>query len=404
MLDPIVKRWGKLQEIVGAEVRWNDSGAISIHWVRVKVQKGDLTIIKEGKFEGEFTTWELPTELQIPWAVWVEGKGILTKKVEVDPDQEPEILIQKALPNAKMEDFYFQSAIGKQGTWITLVRKEIINQWISQWETKGIKIISLHAGPSPMVAWAEAQAFTQGDLVLGSFVGRWNSQLLDQWYATPSATEGFGTSITDKNANQNNAAFAVCLNFFLDSDAGLAVPTVENQRDEARNKFVFEKLGWIVLGTFLGILLVNFGVYSWLASQKQELEMRQSLFSGQIEKVKALQQSVTEKESFLKQTGWMDAPKLSFYADRIASTLPKGIALTQLVLHPVDVQLQDGQKDIHIEAHTIQIKGESNQPSILNDWVLTLKYFDWVSQVKIVDYTLDSDRYKGIFSIEIQVK
>ncbi|MBY0426223.1 MAG: hypothetical protein K2Q22_11345, partial [Cytophagales bacterium] len=203
--------------------------------------------------------------------------------------------------------------------------------------------------------------------------------------------------------HRNALAFSSAFQYFLSEQVAADIPESKDFAKEAMNKVVFEKLGWGLLVFFLAILLINFVCFQYLSDQNQELKQKESMFSGNLDEVARLNKAIKEKEEFLEKTGWKTPSKLSFYSDKIASTVPVRILLAKMELYPVKFETINSEKKIKINTQEIRISGNCPDPNILNNWVLQLKYFEWIKTIKVIDYQFDGTNKTSVFTIQLEL-
>ena len=121
-----------------------------------------------------------------------------------------------------------------------------------------------------------------------------------------------------------------------------------------------------------------------------------------IKKLDTLKSELKLKEQYFINSGFLDASKLSYYADRIAYTVPKEIVLTQLNINPLEGKIKNN-KPISFQNRKILILGTVTQSIILNNWVKQLKDTDWIKNVKIIHYNQESVEIPAEFELQIDL-
>ncbi len=75
----------------------------------------------------------------------VNLRGVLYKQLPVQ--QEETRLFQAALPNANMGDFYWQNEVMEGGNAVCIVRKNVIDDMLEQFQQAGLWVTGLSLGP-----------------------------------------------------------------------------------------------------------------------------------------------------------------------------------------------------------------------------------------------------------------
>ena len=114
-----------------------------------------------------------------------------------------------------------------------------------------------------------------------------------------------------------------------------------------------------------------------------------------------MKKEVGEKEKFFQNEGWMQSSQTSFYADRIAATVPESVLLSSLSVNPVDDKNSREKRKKLFHEGLIVLTGTCKRPIDLNGWIKRLKDFHWAKKVDVENYTYDSGDRMGKFRVEM---
>ncbi|HSZ72328.1 MAG TPA: hypothetical protein VK750_06595, partial [Cytophagaceae bacterium] len=180
-------------------------------------------------------------------------------------------------------------------------------------------------------------------------------------------------------------------------------PLFKQFQDEYKDKKIFKIVSIGGLIFFFSLLAINTIAYSILSDANNKLAAQY----GSLQHITISNKKTTEefnrKESFLSKEGWLNSSAISYYSDRIASSLPNEIQLTDLFIYPINESLSRKEKKEVFEPHVILVKGVSIKPTDINKWVKKLNEFKWVNQIKVQDYTFDHKTGRGNFSLHITI-
>ncbi len=115
-----------------------------------------------------------------------------------------------------------------------------------------------------------------------------------------------------------------------------------------------------------------------------------------------MSETLTAKSKFLQQSGLLTPNKVSFYADRIASTVPGDIILTDWQFNPLADP--DKKETFTFKNGIIVISGISRQSAGFNDWIKELKNEEGIESVSILGYDHDIKANTALFTIELTVQ
>ena len=152
------------------------------------------------------------------------------------------------------------------------------------------------------------------------------------------------------------------------------------------------------------VLAINGVFYFHLFDQhllvKQKFRQNEFL----IKRLDSLKQEVALQDKFMKANG-MDTskPYISFYADRIAHSIPTGILLTNMVISPVSINKENDTKEYSYDNKRIKIKGTSTKEISLNQWVKQMNNLSFVNDVAINSINKDINN-ETFFEIEVLLK
>ena len=390
------------QKAAGLEIILEDNKARLV-LVVVELKNNLLQIEKKVMLESIESLTDYITTTDVPINLVVNGKGVLHKKVKGINDKNH--ALQSALPNAKLADFYFQHYDHADTWFISIARKLTIDELLVNLKAKGFLVVSLSLGGLSASSLIPLLDIGLGEL---SFSGHTltitNLEIFD--YKFSSDTEQEGTIQIDKEVLENKylLAYAAAFSELLSSPNKITVDDnfFMEQRGELKHKRVFKVAGMGVLCFFLFVLVVN---YLFLDNYKKDVERlsaQETHYAGMMNKASKVQEEVKEKEVFLSEAGWFSAARQSYYADRIASTVPAAIKLTSLSINPLNEKESRTKKKLLFSTGVIHITGECSRATELNPWLQQLKKLNQVYKAEIINYAFDKDK-KGIFNIQLLI-
>jgi hypothetical protein len=340
----------------------------------------------------------------IPLRVVFNGKGILHKRIE-EKNADQSNLISHFLPDAKASDFYIQSFTSGKYIFASAARKTLIDEQLQELRKQGFYIVSLSLGPFVVL---NALSLLEEKQVL-SFAGH-NIILKGEQpeeYRFSTVDAGSRKLAIDKESidEKELTAYAAALSHFS-SEWPVEVKeaeTVHADRTEIRNKRLFRVLS-LSLGTFLGLLLiVNLVLKFSIDAENKTLAQKEQSYKRMLIRVDSLKNEVNEKNAFLTEAGWIGSSRISFMADRIASTVPGAIRLSEMSLYPKNDKLSYTQKKMIFDNHVILVGGRCSNPTDLNPWLKALKAFDWIGNASVMNYVYDEKEKQGKFIVEVKI-
>ncbi len=405
---PKLENFLQSKRIAGVEAILLSEGGIT--WNVIVLAKNKTSINTESSSTALTNLGALKNAIpdKVPLAIVLNGKGIIHKKVFVNDSDNDKSILQKVLPNAIPEDFYFQkSSPLNKAVFVSVVRKGVVDSLIGELTMNNLNVVSFSMGPftiDSIVPLLEDKP-VRFDFQLGSHQLKFSENGIEEYSII--ANENL---YTDVKVGDNTIASDLVLSFaaafaYLVGDEGLSnnITPVEESSNAYFQKQRFQLIGWGVLIFFLSVLMINYFFFNNYWTKKNELGSTVSLNQAAVSKYEKLNKEFEEKQEFLKKTGMLETSRTSYYADQLAADLPNTILLTLLNVNPVvkKVKLEEG---ISFNTKTIIIEGVSRRSTELNNWIKIIKTKNWVEEVALINYSQDESKVTGEFVLEVRVK
>jgi len=183
---------------------------------------------------------------------------------------------------------------------------------------------------------------------------------------------------------------------------GISSPLLEAQADEFMHRQLFQWTSKIALGGIFTILLLNTFFFYQFKSKNQALQSSMMVSRHQLAELDSLKSQVEHQERLFQQTQVHQNTRTAYYADRIATTLPVGLQLSELTIFPMKGKKRDYDKEelIQYENDRITIKGKCENSLIYNQWIKQLQELKWISAARHVDYK-DVNNALGEFELHL---
>jgi len=314
--------------------------------------------------------------------------------------------VSQVIPNAREEDFYVELfPCTQQEVYVSVARRDMIDEVVATFTEKKRSVISLTLGPMKAA-------------ILPVMFGNLTEQLMVPPYRVDCNTASYAIkSLTRLGEHENYKdvryrigtyeipcecilPFSHALGYYLGEEPETVSSEVARQKDEYSSKRVFNSLVvFMLMIVFIIVLAGRMGYYNY-AGQKSGLENRIEGNAELLEDLKKLRDEFTWKEKFLKEAGILHNSHLSYFADRIAATVPKEVTMEAMELHPVLSKIKK-QKEIELQGDAIILQGTTLSSLVLNDWMRELKKMTWIKQATVSNYL--QDNAIGTFLITIQL-
>lgn len=397
-----IKRWvGQYPKVAGLEITFLGEERFLFHLIVLKKEKNSVKVLTS---QLNLNTLEqLPDYLEpnIPLVLLLDGKGVIHKKLD-NLSENPAAILQAVLPNASLSDFIFSTYQEKTFNWLSIVRRPVVDDLLLQIQSLGYSPIQLLLGP---FALRHILTFLPKDTRLLS-IGNYNL-IIDHGgilHLEKSALIADNTiNLAGENINmQLLPAFAAAFQGLIGIKEVIypELPT-DVIEENFHYKKLFRIIGWVGLIGLLVLLLVNFTAFSWLSKKNQQLDVELAYHHTNLERLAEVKEQYQEAQQFFEQNSVLKSSKVSYYANEIGRSLPKGIRLIELNIFPAKGSYRrEREKSQRFDQQTIKIKGESQRSTLLNEWIKKLEQLDWIKEVKVLPY---SESSSGLGNFELQL-
>ena len=373
--------------------------AMELSYVLLEKKSSKLNVSSSGRAA---VLAELKIPPGTPLRISINGKGIIHKRIAYTEDLGIPALLQKMLPNAKIEEFYVQHTQPVNGhVMVSVARKDSIDELLQEFKKNKLEVTSCTFGPFcissilPLMKFSAALAeeiYLPGHTI--TIVDRQIDNYSSSENIDPSPIEMAGENLEPSLV----IPFAAAAGHFIGSDLSISIEHTSAQAEEYRQKKIFQLAGAGLLALLFAVLLTNYFVFDHYWKKKRSYEAQYSGNQDALQKYSKLQAEYDEKMTFLQSSGLLEASRASFYADRIAIDIPASIQLTEMNICPLMKQASE-QDALHFRAKEIQVQGNCRQSNQLNEWIKTIKKKDWVSEVELLNYKQGKGDAVGTFII-----
>lgn len=329
----------------------------------------------------------------------INDDNILSKTIE--NQQNTLKLIYEAFPNINIEEFYYEILTQKNTHFISICRKDYVNNLIESYNKKNINIINISLGNA--LVETVTKLTTKTDFYSSNANIKIDENKIDiiliKGNDISESCEINGLKID----NNFLLSFLGALDILFNATSTKI--NFKEKKEHQINLFYqkrfflnFLKIGGSII--FL-LLIINFFFFNYYSNGVNEL--KQSIQAVQTKKSQILElhESVSKKNKMAENLLKTNHSNSSFYCDQIIQNLPESILLSEYIYQPILKKIQAG-KTIEIDEKIIIITGEFEDNNTFSNWINELEQIHWISKVLIVDYNssnLNTSRFKIKISI-----
>lgn len=335
---------------------------------------------------------------KLPVTLIVNNSYVLQKEI-IGNDNNDKKLLHKAFPNIQLDDFYYE--IWRRGTTaiIAVCRKSYIDELVHTM-SDNFRIVSISLGLC--TASGIASFITEESIVT-------NSHELYLHTDENSIKPLISPEKPDYDVNglsvnsQWLMAFAGVLNCIIPTDktSGSILELKKTLEEDFKQNSFFEKTLRFSIGLILGLLLINFLLFSHYFKKNNEMDTTLSMSKVEIEKIGSLKKQVTDKESRLESFANNTASRSSLLLNKITASVPSSILLTELVYHPLEKRIKESEP-IQPQDSIIIISGKILSNQDFTNWVSEIEKLDDIEKITITSFGKENNNTE--FSLKAETK
>lgn len=331
----------------------------------------------------------------------INTNNVITK-IERASTMDEVTLVQKAFPNLKLEDFFYEITSYKNSQLISICRKPYVDECLEFFKQKGITITGFSIGISNIT-------------ILIPFI---NKESFSLNFKVIVATEDGIEEVHSGNNNseqQHNVqgmlltakellGFANILTYIKNSHGEKSNFTSINMalKEEGIHSHLFNVLLKSGIVLILVSLLINFLFFNHYYTRTESLRQIQQVNKANKSKIMELTKIVKEKEKLIDDVISSSSSEVSYYLDTLTYELPEAILLSTVDYQPLLKQIKEN-KEIQIRENELMVSGISADSKVFSSWIETLETYNWITKVEITAYDY-SQKEASEFSLIITIK
>jgi hypothetical protein len=331
----------------------------------------------------------------------INDDNILTKRIESE-QTELEKLVHNAFPNINLEDFVYEVLTQHNNHFISICRKEYVEELISNYKNFGGFVINISLGntlASSIVQYIKEETLlsSNANIVLK------DNEIISIERREVESIANYdinGLKINSTQVLSSAAALAEILqNFNPRTNFNVLKKSIREDYLQSRFFSQFLKFSLIFI---LSLLLVNFLVFNHYFNEVHTLQQISQLNQSTKQKIMDLNVHVNKTQKMADDMLKSNSSKSSFYTNSIIQGLPNSILLSELIYQPVIKRIKAGQS-IETNINTIIISGESNNREQFSKWIRDLEAIEWIKKVEISNYE-DVSKSLSNFNLKINIR
>ena len=340
----------------------------------------------------------LPQDIGV--SLLINNEHVITKKVENNVS-EPQKLVNMFFPNINLNDFVYEVMLQKTIHFVSICRKDYIEELIKSYKKSKISILKVNLGISTL---SSVTTFLKTNDVYTSIssIDIENSEIISihsNEIVSPVSYNINGLDI----ANTHLLSFACALSNIINNNNFSNFGARENELlvEYIQSQF-FKKFTKFALVFIFSLLLVNFMFYNFYFNKVEGLQQTSLVNQHSKSKIIGLSKKIEKSEKIVYDILHSSSSKSSYYLYHIVNCIPSSIQLSQVDYQPLLKKIKSDEP-ILIDHNIILISGDSTDSEMFSFWIKELEILTWVEKIEIIDYS-DLTNHISSFSIKITMK
>jgi|694.fasta_scaffold05090_11 hypothetical protein len=377
-----------------------------INYVCLKINGKNLTITQKKK--NLTAIHELVNLFDTDTFVYltINGKGIINKKInknQIQLDTSQDKLINLVLANANSADFYAQKYLTTNDFFVTIARKSLVDNLLSELESIACNPIKLILGPFDIkyvLKLIDTQKLLTNTYQLGI-----DEQVISdiQKLSTP---ESMDYTIEGEviNSSELLALSAAISGYLGTNDFSNEFEIIKENRNTITFRFEFKKRMMSALLVVFAILLINFLAYEFLFEKLETSKrLNSDVAKNQMEILK-YEEEFKQKKQFIVQKNWNSRYSISEIVEHLASSAPEGLRVIEINYQPENKKKANAAALLNYQYKKIIVLGNVTGSNQLNNWMKALVDSNYFADVSLLNYQLNSSGIGNDFNLEILLK
>lgn len=327
----------------------------------------------------------------VPYLFHVTGTGVLNRLTDDILTYQDQLIV-----NADTNSFSFTSfSDGKQRA-VSFVRNDLLKPMLELFEEQKVFLFSLTSGYVPLFLTLKNKQIKSIDTI---YLIEYKNGQINQFERNSIHLSEDKASVFQKIAEA--LAFSI---FQYDQSFEQAIEQKELEKNTIEFNY-FKRYSTVGTGFVLALLLLvilNFFYQKNLNSKVVSLEEEMLLHSENLNLLDNLKQEKERKSVLVQNSGIKSKYFISFYLDKIASSVPADINLLGVTVFPLKESLKENKK-VEFQQTKIEISGNAGGSKIIEFWLESLNRFAWVNSVEVTNFSKTTGS-NSTFTLTIWIK
>lgn len=339
-------------------------------------------------------------------ALHVRGSVLLEDEIKIEEDQQQAFNLEQHFSFGQVEGYVVSSYINQYYCYVSAVRKEIVQQWITDFNKENIEVFSIYLGLNTLVNYLKGINLTPGIYQWEGETLNWDGDYISSYFGDEQSKSLMDSILEEREKETIESVGLIALSGIVSHYYKIGNPTLQYEehtiplKDQEEGYYItnfIKKVSMVVLPILFMGLLVNFFMFSEYSKEANQLNETLSVNEFKWKIYDDLKQKFENNKRVLTRHSRLGS--MTYYADQIAHLRPYQVTFSKVDVYP----LTEKAMEYNIEENTIFIEGYSANHSQYQAWIKLLKETDWIEALKTVGYKRNVESGLTKFTLKIDI-
>lgn len=343
--------------------------------LKINKKKSNLSVTSVDYF-ADYESLNTKIDSKIPMLLVIDGKGVVNKKIDLK--NETDVDWVKKLD---YKTIHFLSYNSGENTFYSICRQSVTDEIVERFQKGNFQIVDLYIGS--IVSALLNSTLKKTKLFSSTSVLSFEEEILSDVVKNENVNENVSCEFGNNSLSQFHLPlYAAGVHFFTQHPSITKNESLLINREEIFYKKAFNTFGVAMLVGFFILLLSSYISIQYFNSKNTELNLKNIYSNETFELVEKLEKQKEKKLEILSKTGISSSKFNSYYNYEIVKSTPNEIHLSAINVFPMMNELKSS-KEVVFNSNTITISGNTRDEMIFNNWITTIKNFNWVKNLEI---------------------
>lgn len=338
----------------------------------------------------------------------IRGNVLLNDEIKLEEDiKDPSAFnLDEYFSFGQIDDYVISSYFTPYTCYISAVRKDIVQQWVSLINKEKLDVFSIHLGLNTLVNYCKGVDVKPGIYAWENLNLNWDGEYIEEYHGEEESQDLI-SQLNEEDNETIESSGLIALSTIVSHYYKLGTPNLSiedsgihlSKQEEGYyiTNFI-KKIGIIVLPILFTGLLVNFFLFTQYSKDANQLNETLSTNEFKWKIYEDLKQKFENNKRVLTRNSRLGS--MSYYADQIAHLRPYQVSFSKVDIYPIT----EKGMEYTIDEHSLFVEGYSANHSQYQAWIKLLDKAEWIETLKTIRYNRHVESGLTKFTLKIDIR